>query len=338
MKSEVHISKDLEKAIIMCLKETEFKLPSRTIVEYAKKYVKDTDGNIERKIQRMAKKGLLSHDIDAHKKYIYYLNPENDFTLEGLPLKLLKDTRKDATSAKVTHFSALKDAIRTWRDNLSEPNPGFPSAEDIRNSAVIAACEGHTLFQDLDNHLPGLSIDACKRWDDYKKGLMELDGLKQNLLSELGAKILDCFEGMNLRFVNGEEHHYLADYECTLTPHSLYDIVLALELSDESYNNHERFHSWLQNNAPLIEEGDHLLLGDVVRYLRAPKKDRASLEAGIPRFLSFVESLPDSEFSIKAANIIAKANMLKHEREQILQELDHALQYANFPGECKYLK
>lgn len=335
MKSEVHISKDLEKAIIMCLKETEFKLPSRTIVEYAKKYVKSTDRNIERKIQRMAEMELISHNIDPYKNYIYYLNPKNDFILEGPPLKLLKDTGKDATSAKVTHFSALKDAIRTWRDNLSEPNPGFPT--DSSGSAVIAACERHNLFQDLDNHLPKLGIDACKRWSDYKKGLTDLDELKQNLVSELGAQILDCFEGMNLRLVNGEEH-YLGEYECTLTPHSIYDIILGLESDDEGFNNHERFLSWLRNNAPLIEEGDHLLLGDVVRYLRAPKKDRASLEAGIPRFLSFVESLPDSEFSIKAANIIAKANMLKHEREQILQELDHALQYANFPGECKYLK
>jgi hypothetical protein len=60
---------------------------------------------------------------------------------------------------------------------------------------------------------------------------------------------------------------------------------------DEGFEYHLAFLSWLKNNTPIIEEGDHLLWGRVYTYLKVPKKDRAVLEAGIARFL---DCTPDS--------------------------------------------
>lgn len=338
MKEGIRISKDEDKAIIMSLRSHPgVKLSSAQIANNVMKYIKIKNrNNLYKKIQRMAEKKYLLHCDSTGGNYIYYLNPDIEFILDGPDLKMLDDPVDGASPVQVEHSSVLKEAIRTWIDNLSEPIPGFPTIADSQGSSVIDACESHILFPDLTNHLPVLGIDVCSRWSEYKKELMQLDELKQNLISSLRTGILNCFEGLDLHFIYDSEH-YLGEYECRLNPSSLYDVVLRLESGYEGYDNHMRFLSWLQCNAPIVEQGEDVLWGEIVTYIRVPKNDRASLEAGVQRFLVFFENITGSEFVIMSHAIIKKADLLKLEREGIIRSLEQALLYASFPGECQYL-
>ncbi|MCJ7445361.1 MAG: PadR family transcriptional regulator [Methanotrichaceae archaeon] len=234
------------------------------------------------------------------------------------------------------HTSELKEAIRHWIDNFYEPCQDYPAKSIDRGSSVITACESHHLFTDLAKHLPVLGSNICEGWDGYKMELAKLDELKESLFSSLRGGILKCFEGMNLRFIYDDENH-LRDYECRLNPLSLYNVVMDLLLGQEGYDNHDRFLSWLQVNAPIIEKDDHVLWGETITYLMVPKKDRALLEAGVSRFMTFVEDIPSSEFSRIAVDIRAKVDSLKPERDRILSELKRTLSYSNFPGKCEYM-
>jgi len=339
MREVIRISKDEDKAIIMSLRsQPGVKLSSAQITNFVMKYIKIRSKNsLYKKVQRMAEKEYLLHLEDVDWNYIYYLNPDIEFILDGPDLKLLNTPVEGASPAQVAHSSTLKEAIRAWIANLSIPDPGFPTGAGSQGSSVIAACESHLLFPDLANHLPVLGIDVCARWSEYKKELVQLDKLKQNLISALSTGILECFDGLDLHFIHDNEH-YLEDYDCYLSPLILYDVVLRLESDDEGYNHHMKFFSWLENNAPIVEEGDHVLWGKVMPYLRVPKKDRALLDAGVPKFLTFFENIPSSEFTAMARDIIATVDNLKPERDRVLRELGQAMLYANFPGNCQYLE
>jgi hypothetical protein len=339
MTEKIRLSKEVDKAIIMSLKvQPEIRLSSARITDYVMKYINIKDKrNIYRKIERMAEKRYLLHFEDVDGDYIYYLNPDIEYIPEGPDLKLLNDLMEGATPAQVEHTSVLKKAIRAWIDNLPEPNPGFPTIANSQGSPAIVACESHILFKDLANHLPAMGMDVCARWTDYKKELAQLDKLKQDLVSSLRTGILNCFEGLDLRFIYDMER-YLEDYECRLGPATLYDVVIRLESGDEGYDNHMRFLSWLENNAPIVEKGDYVLWGETITHLRVPMKDRALLETGAMKFLVFFKNIPDSEFLVMAEGIIAKVDKLKSERGYILRQLEEAMIYANFQGECQYLQ
>lgn len=334
MKEQITIYEIVDKAIIRCFKVNTGQLSSGQIRKFVEQQnIKINDQTLTRKIQRMAKDKhyLISHKIRPNKA-LYELNEGAfDFIFEGPDLKT-KDSTEKPTGSSQEHTSKLKEAIQTWINEFSEPSPDYPK----RYSSVIAACESHLLFSDLSNHLPELGSNICEKWDEYKKELIKFDRLKENLFFSLKEEILKCFEGLNLTFVYDDEN-YLRDYECSLNPLSLYNVVMELE-SDEGYDNHHRFLSWLQCNAPIFEKDDHVLWGKEITYLKVPKKDRALLEAGVSRFMTFFEGIPVSKFPETAKEIKDNVDSLRQERDQILLELKRILFYANFPGECKYIK
>lgn len=334
----VIIHKDLEVAIIKCFgTKKDKKLSSGQIKQGLKKYnLRESDRSIQKKIERMAEEGYLHHEKLRSGKYLYYLNKEFNFRLESSLIEPGNDSAPKTTESETRHTSDLKEAIQTWIDNFSKPCQDYPERRVDRYSSVIAACESHLLFSDLANHLPELGCSICEKWDEYKRELVKLDRLKENLFSSLKTEIMRCFEGMNLTFVYDDEN-YLGDYECSLNPLSLYNVVMELE-SDEGYNNHFRFLSWLQCNAPIVEKDDYVFWGEVIAYLRVPKKDRSLLEAGVSRFITFFEDIPVLKFPEMAREIKIKADSLKQERDQILSELKRTLFYTNYPGECQYKK
>lgn len=331
---QVTLHKDLDVAIIKCLQlQKDKKLSSGQIKACVKKYgLKSSDGSIQKKIERMAESGYLLREDLTDKNYLYYLNKEFNFRLESSLIEPGNDSAPKTTEAQIKHSADIRVAIQTWIDNFSEPRQDYHPEK-----TVISACESHLLFPDLTNHLPGLSTDILELWDEYKKELTEVDELKKNLISSIRAGILKCFEGINLHFVYDDEN-YFRDYECTLNPLSLYNVVMELDSGEEGYHNHLMFLSWLQFNAPIVEKGDHILWGEVITYLRVPKKDRALLESGVSRFITFFEDIPVSVFPEMAREIKFKVDSLKQERDQILLELKRTLLYTNFPGECKYIK
>jgi hypothetical protein len=335
-KEVCRINKDIEIVIITCFGPSrDKKLTAGLIKECTKKYIKETDSNIQKKIERMAKSEYLLHEALANGDYIYYINNDKEFIFTHQPPEPLERQRTVAANDLASHSFKLKEAIQTWIDNLSKPTPSSPVGGNSSNS-IISACEAHLLFQDVGNHLPGLGIDVCEKWRNYKEELLRLDEHKQHLYSSLKDEISKCFNGLDLHFIYDDEHH-LEDYECYLNPLSLYDVVLGLVSGDEGFHNYEMFLSWLEFNAPIVENGDHVLWGEVVSYLRVPVKDRALLESGVPKFLAFLRNIQDSEYMGIAADITKKVDRLMPERERILKDLERAMLHANFPGECKYL-
>jgi len=332
MGETITIIKNDEKAIISCLREaSDRRLPPGEIIKYVKKYIKKEDGTIRKSIGRMVRKKLLLCQKYRSNKFLYYLDPEIDFDLEGPPLQPLIDHDEVLTAAQLEHSARLKDAVQTWMENLSEPT----TETRLSSSIIIPACENHVLFPDLINHLPTLGSDILERWDEYKKHLAQLEELKQGLISLSGTEIQNCFEGIKLRFVSADAL-YTSDYECTLGPQSIYSIALALASGAAGYEDHQKLLSWLQNNAPIVEEGDQAIWGEVITYLRVPKKDRGLLEAGASRFISFFEDMPGSEYPAKAKEIIEMVASLKQARSEILSELERILCYSTYPGKCQY--
>lgn len=88
---------------------------------------------------------------------------------------------------------------------------------------------------------------------------------------------------------------------------------------------------------PIIEKGDYILWGKDIPYLRVPNSDRANLEAGAPRFISFFEKISESKFPSMVVDLESKVDELKREREDLIIKLKNCLLYTGFPGECKYL-
>ncbi|MFZ2470529.1 MAG: hypothetical protein WAW52_01175 [Methanothrix sp.] len=339
MKEVIRISKDEDKAIIMSLKsQPDVKLSSAQIKEYISKFIKITRSAAYKKIERMREFEYLLHEKDKSSNYIHWLNPEIDFILEGPPLKFLKNPIEGATSAQVEHTSYLKEAIRTWIDNLAEPNPNFlGTANGSDYSSVIDACENHVLFRDLSNHLPVMGIKICEQWKEYKFHNFELLGLKINLLSYLKNGISESFEGLKFDFTyNGKE--YPSNYAYRLLSSDLYDMVISLE-SGNGVDHYKESISKFENEFPVVvKNGDYIQWGGDRIFLRVPSKDKVLLEACLKKFLVFLKNIPDSEFMVMAKDIIAKVDQLKSEREHILRKLKEAMLYAYFPGKCQYLQ
>jgi hypothetical protein len=337
MKEVIRLSKDEDKAIIMSLKsQPGVKLSSSQIKEYTNKFIKTTRSAVYKKIERMRESEFLLCEKDKSGNYIHWLNPEIDFILEGPPLRFLKNPIEGATSAQVEHTSDLKEAIRTWIDNLAEPNPNFlGKAKGSDYSSVIDACENHVLFRDLSNHLPAMGIKVCEQWKEYKFDYYGLLVLKMNLLSALITGISGCFEGLKFDFTyNGKE--YPSNHMYRLFSLYFYEIVINL-VSGNDVDHYDELISEDENDFLVFaKDGDHIIWGEDGFSLRSPSKDQALLEACLKKFLVFSKNIPNSEFMVMGKDTIAKVDQMKSERENILAKLKEAMLYAYFRGRCQY--
>jgi hypothetical protein len=296
----------------------------------------ESDPNIQKKIERMQKKEYLLHEKLANGNYLYSINEDKEFIFTHPPPEPLPIQREMQAIDLISHTNKLKEAIHAWIDNFSQPNIGFAGAGNSSES-VISNCENHLLFQDLINHLPGLGLNVCEKWHEYKYELLRLEEHKKHLYTSLKDEVLKCFVGLELHFVFDGEHR-LEDYECYLNSQLLYSVVANLEHDYEGFHKYEMLLSWLECNAPIVEKGNHVLWGETISYMRVPIEDRALMDAGVPRFLVFLRDIQHSEYMGIAADIIKKVEALKAKRIAILRDLERALLYANFPGACQYLK
>jgi len=345
MKGIIRISKDEDKAIIMSLKgQADVKLSSAQITKYIHKFIKISGPAAYKKIERMRRDEYLLFEKDKSKNCIHWLNPEFEFILEGPALRSLKDPVEGTTSAQLEHTSALREAIRTWIDNLEEPNPYFQFGAEKKTGylSVIDACENHILFRDLSQHLPALGIKICEQWNEYKSDLFTLLKLKINLFSSLRAGIRECFEGLKFDFTSrGKE--YPSNYAYLLFSADLYKFVIGLESDSDFYDHYKELNSESEDDpSEFVKDGDHILFGKEFGgdriLLRVLEKDQALLEACLKKFLVFLKNIPNSELMVMAKDIIAMVDQLKPKREYILRKLEEALLYANFPGKCQYLQ
>ncbi len=310
-------------------------LKKESIIKSVKISDNASEGSISKRIEFMANPKKGKNYLIRVSRSNYKRNPEIKFEYH--------DADANATPLNIgqnqilrEHTTDLKGAIQTWIDNLPELSPDYPAKAEDRYISKIAICESHILFSDLNNHLPGIGSDILERWEAYKKELIELDGLKEDLFSSIKGEITRCFEGLPLRFVF-DDGHRLEDHECYLNPLSLYKVIMDLTSGDEGYKNHLRFLTWLKFNTPIVDKGNHVLWGEAITYMRVPARDHDLLKAGIPRFMEFFEDIASFELMTMSDEIIAKVNTLGKESGSIRRELKRVLLYASYPGNCEYL-
>jgi hypothetical protein len=341
MNDVIRISKDEDKAVIMSLKsQPGVKLSTAQITNYAIKFIKvPSRAAFYKKIERMRNDEFLLYEKDKSNNYIHWLNPEIEFVLEGQPLKFLKEPTKGASSAQLQHASDLKEAMRTWIDNLAEPNPDFRlgTAGYSNELSVADGCENHTLFRDLSNHLPALGIKICDQWRKYKSDLQKLLELKVNLLSSLKSGISECFQDLKFDFTS-HGNKYPSKHAFLLISMGLYDMVIHLDQGDGVEYNEESIsaldqmlHTFVRKNGDNIQWGEDRIL------LSVTEEDQALFDECMKKFSILLINIPNSEFMVMAKDIIALVGRMKPEREHILRKLREAMLYANYPGKCQYL-
>jgi hypothetical protein len=299
----------------------------------------------------------LLYEKDKSGNFIHWLNPEIDFILEGPSLKYLRDPIEGIASAQLEHTSHLKEAIRNWIDNFTESSPNFQLGSGKKESddlSIIDACENHILFRDLSNHLPKLGITICERWSEYKSDILKLLELKVNLLTSLKIGISECFEGLKFDFTsNGKE--YPTKYAFLLLAMGLYDMVIHLDPDEKAISQLEHILSSELERIPffklehiLSSESDAIILkenGDRIQWggnrilLSVSKKDQALLESCLKKLLvlGLLSNMPNSNFMVMVKEIKNEVNHLRSKREHIVKELEGAMHYSIFPGECQYL-
>jgi hypothetical protein len=335
MPREIEIHNLVEQKIIEAFSISEGgQLKRKTIIKIVQKSVNKNESSIAKYIEDMAKepKNYLIHSQHG----IYKKNPDIMFRFIKMPTSKEKGPIEPNNEDRKAHTIDLKIAIQNWIDKFPDPNYNYPLDNNDHYSHEIAVCEDHILFPDLIYHLPALGSEICGNWKDYKRELIELDRLKKGLFSSLEDELLQCFEGLPLVFIFKEEHYSHSNYECLLTPLSLYNAIISLWSSDIE-DNYWEFFSFVKDSSPIIEEKEYIQWGVLNTYLQVPKNDRHLLEAGVGRFISLFEDYFGSQTTNKTKEIVSKVDLLKKKRGELIRELERIKLYANFPGECEYL-
>lgn len=176
----------MERAIIKSFDLSDTGILKReTIIKSAKISIEANDGAIAKRIEELTKNEYLIHTSRGH----YRKNPNYIFKFIDEPRSVAANKSKNVLKEEIReHTLNLKDAIRTWIYDFSEPCKEYPLDGGKLSSDIIHACESHVLFPDLTNHLPNMCSTVCSDWESYKKELEELDDLKGTLLRALGVR------------------------------------------------------------------------------------------------------------------------------------------------------
>ncbi len=269
--------------------------------------------------------------LNEHMEFNYICGPlPTEFESKGIPLEIRRH-----------HTVELLGAIKQWITYFPEPSAEYPFDQASRYQDEIHKCESHTLFRDLENHLPEMGYDVWKKWRTYKEDLLKLKGMKDELLSVIENEISKCFIGFRLKF-NQDMEYGINNYECNLLHKILYDMVLDLRgraPGQEAYDNYERHIADFRENTAIEDKGSMVWrIKGSDELIMVPKEKREALEKGINNFLIFLEEIIKMNHLTKPGEAIVKrVRELKKDREMMIEELQNILKYHSFPGECKYL-
>jgi|LDZT01.1.fsa_nt_gi hypothetical protein len=355
-------------------------------IELTSKQITEKNKNAMAKVL----KNLVKHKYIKRVSHgIYKLNPAFKFVPRGLALTIEKDCSESVLDQKpesenteilvdqkpqfrsseipperrVAHTADLKAAIKWWRDYFPKP-PGSRYSSNF--FATVEHCEKHSLYPDLSNHLPQSGFDVCRRWDQYKNEVKELDNAKKDLLSALEKAVSDIFADLQLNFVEYYDMSEsfdsypsrLNDFDSSL-PSLVFDhLLFCLDIDIDRLNSAETekkymeilsdemegYNIWYRREErikilPILEDGDSAIWGEdgYIELIRVPKGHSSSLIQGKENALSLLLDGPDATINNKAKYIIDKTQFLEKERYDLIQELDRSLYSKCFSGDCKYL-
>jgi len=361
----VEISNLIDKAIIESFKlANERILPRKAIIKIVQGFIDRKDSIISKRIEKISDK---SHKyLIRTSRGLYKLNPEVQFKFVGERLPSKTKSVEVSSKAREEHTEDLKKAVKNWIENF----PKIPYYENSHNFlGAVNKCEDYPLFKDLLNHLSDSDYDICQRWEKYKNGVKEEGWKKKELLELFEKGISGIFKGLNLKFVR--YHSNLSDFECSL-PFLIYDsliysrigvIKIYKELKDLSDKEEEQlkfaddveeyrldYNITVSRISDMIifEKGDSAIWGETIKSIklgcitelwecmRVPKKDIDIPRQNKDEAISIFDKLaPEIEKSIKG--IIAEVKQLEEDEDYLTKELNDALFYKVFLGECKYL-
>lgn len=355
MIEEIEINNVIDKAILAALKWAEKIKDQKGLSSGAiKKIVKEIigldekDTNVQKRIDTLHKKKILIDLAPSKSKKAknlsYRINEELIFNYTCEPLPIENESLINEVPEEICreHTSELKEAIRAWIAFFPEPKPEWIlKLEEIPHPYGVELCEEHLLFPDLINHLPHVDCNVCSKWEAYKADLKELEEMDEALLISIMNKILECFKGLNLRFIAGQGYS-ISDYECNLIHEYIYHLVLDLGgkvPSEDAFDLYGIILSKFKEKAKLREDDPISIcwVTGTTELIRVPKRDREILIGGISNFITFLENIDKSELFAKGKDMITRVNSLREERNAMIRELNGTLFYHSFPGDCKYL-
>ena len=350
MNEVVDIDNVIDKAIIKSLEYIRDKHRTKGLLAGAIKdtikdrYSIDDSEAIQSRIRELHKRGILIEIKPSRPrkdtKRVYALNIIIEFNYICGLLPTEVGSKEVPAEIRRQHTEKLQDAIRTWIEFFPEPNSRYPFDNLDRYQDHVKKCQSHSLFPDLENHLPEMEYGVWKEWRRYKEDLLKLQKMKEQLLSIIKNEIAKCFIGFKLRFIPDLEYG-INYYDCHLLHKILYDLVLDMSgrISDEeAYNNYERCIGEFKFNTTIFDgTSTYWRIRGADELIMVPRDKREALTEGIERFLDLLNNIEKPHIIKPVNDIIKKVDELKRDKEKMMEELEDTLNYYCFSGECKYL-
>jgi hypothetical protein len=349
MTEVVDIDNVIDKAIIksleyMCGKHGAKGLIAGAIKDTVKeKFEIHSEEEVQSRIRELHKRGILVEvkpsQTRKDTKRVYALNKNMDFSYICGLLPKECESREIPVEMRKHHSVILQEAIKNWIAYFPLPKAGHPFDPDGRYQDDIRECQSHSSYADLENHLPEMGYNVCKEWRKYKEDLLKLQKMKERLLSLVENEIAKCFIGLKLRFIYNSDDG-IGNYECVHIQKMLYNLVLDLSgriPGAEAYDNYNDT-IWAFQEHSSILEGDTIMWKITDVFIIVPRDKLNALKVGIEKFEILVENIIVKPHLIKEGKeIIEKVKNLQNDKEKMIGELEDALQYYTFPGDCKYL-
>lgn len=306
--------------------------------------IRDNDQTIQSRIRSMHMREILI-EVEPSKprndmKRVYALNKNMEFNYVCGPLPYEIGSKEIPIEIRRHHTVALQEVIRQWLLHFPEPSADYPFDQASRYQDDVHKCQNHSLFRDLENHLPEMDYGVWRKWHKYIEDLMKLQKMKEKLLSLIKTGISNCFKDLKLKFILDIEDG-INNHECYILDKILYDLVLDLSgrvPGQEAYDNYGRLIADFRVNTAIEDRGTIVWrIKGSDELIMVPKEKREALEKGINNFLNLLEVIEEPHITKIGKEIVKKVKELKKDREMMMKELDDILQYHSFPGECKYL-
>lgn len=308
------------------------------------KFLINKDEDIQSRIRVLHKREILVEVKPSQPrkdtKRIYALNEDVEFNFVCGLLPVEVGSKEIPMEIRRHHTVELQDAIRQWIAYFPEPSADYPFDQASRYQDDVHECQSHTLFPDLENHLPEMGYGVWREWRKYVEDLLKLQKNKEELLSLVKTGISNCFKDLKLKFILDLEYG-INNHECYILDKILYDMVLDLSgrgPGQEAHDNYERLIADFRENTAIEDRGSMVWrIKGSDELIMVPKEKREALEEGFKKFLNLLENIEKLNLIKQGEEIVKKVKDLKNDRETMMKELDDILQYRSFPGECKYL-
>jgi hypothetical protein len=308
------------------------------------KFLINKDEDIQSRIRVLYKREILVEVKPSQPrkdtKRIYALNEDIEFNFVCGLLPVEVGSKEIPMEIRRHHTVELQDAIKQWIAYFPEPSADYPFDQASRYQDDVHECQSHTLFPDLENHLPEMGYGVWNEWRRYKESLLKLQENKKSLLYLIENDIAKCFIGIQLKFISDLEYG-IRNYECHLLPNILYNLLLDLSgrvPGQVAYDNYEKYISDFRENTAIEDRGSMVWkIKGSDELIMVPKEKREALEKGINNCLNLLENIEKPNLIKQGEEIVKKVKDLKNDRAIMMKELDDILQYHSFPGECKYL-